>query len=107
MDVVVVEVGVAGTLVTPNLPTKILAFRGFDSSRTLILRGGILVFIENCSDVLSQRILVWRIERSWEKIAASVWRPQLRISIAVKRQSRDASNCVTSVSILHQSVEQL
>ena len=30
---------------TPNLPTKIINFRGFDSSRILSLRGGILMSI--------------------------------------------------------------
>ena len=38
--------------------TKILDFRGFDSSRILILRGGILMSIGNFPEVFSQRILV-------------------------------------------------
>ena len=41
-----------------NLRTKILDFRGFDSSRILILRGGILMSIGNFPEILSQRILV-------------------------------------------------
>ena len=44
---------------TANLRTKILDFRGFDdSSRILILRGGILMSTGNLPDILSQRILV-------------------------------------------------
>ena len=43
---------------TANLRTKILDFRGFDSSRILIVRGGILMCVGNCPEVLSQRILV-------------------------------------------------
>ena len=46
---------------TPNLPTNIVDFRGFDSSRILILRGGILMFIGDLPEVLSQQILVGRI----------------------------------------------
>ena len=41
-----------------NLRTKILDFRGFDSSRILILRLGILMCIGNFTKMLSQRILV-------------------------------------------------
>ena len=40
-----------------NLPTKILDFRGFDSSIVLILRGGTLMSIGSSSEVLSQRVL--------------------------------------------------
>ena len=47
---------------TANLRTKILAFRGFDSGRILILRGGILMSIGNFPEMLSQRILVWKAE---------------------------------------------
>ena len=43
---------------TANLRAKILDFRGFDSSRILILRGGILMSIGNVPESLSQRILV-------------------------------------------------
>ena len=32
---------------TPTPPTKSLGFRGFDSSRLLILRGGILMSVES------------------------------------------------------------
>ena len=42
---------------TANLGTKILDFRGLDSSRILILRGDILMSIGNIPEVLSQRIL--------------------------------------------------
>ena len=41
-----------------SLPTKILDFRGFDSSIILILRGGILMSIGISSESLSQQILV-------------------------------------------------
>ena len=40
---------------TANLRTKILDFRGFDSSRILILRGGILISIGNFPESLSRR----------------------------------------------------
>ena len=43
---------------TANLHTKILDFRGFDSSAILILRGGILRSIGSFPESLSQRILV-------------------------------------------------
>ena len=45
---------------TANLRTKLLDFRGFDSSIILILRCGILMSIENLPDFLSQQILVHR-----------------------------------------------
>ena len=45
--------------VTPNLRTKILDFRGFDSSRILIVRGGIPRPIGNFTESMSQAILVW------------------------------------------------
>ena len=45
-------------MATPNLPAKILGFGGFDSSRILIIRGGILMCIGNFPEVLSRRILV-------------------------------------------------
>ena len=40
---------------TANLRTKILNFRGFDSSIILILRGGILMSIENLPECLRQQ----------------------------------------------------
>ena len=43
---------------TPNLPTNIMDFRGFDSSIILILRGGILMSIGDFPESLSQAILV-------------------------------------------------
>ena len=43
---------------TANLRTKILDFRGFDSGRILISRGGILMSVGDFPEVLSQRILV-------------------------------------------------
>ena len=46
---------------TANLRTKIPDFRGFDSSRLLILRLGILMSIGNYPEIQSQRILVARI----------------------------------------------
>ena len=45
-------------VIAANLRTKILDFRGFDSSRILILRDGILVSIGNLQEILSRRILV-------------------------------------------------
>ena len=44
---------------TANLCTKILDFRGFDSSRILIVRVGILMPIGRLPESLSQGILVW------------------------------------------------
>ena len=43
---------------TANLHTKMLDFRGFGSSRILILRGGILMSIWDFPESLSQQILV-------------------------------------------------
>ena len=44
---------------TVNLRTKILDFRGFGSSRILILRAGILMSMGNFPESLSQEIFVW------------------------------------------------
>ena len=43
---------------TPNLPTNIVDFRGFDSSTILNLRGGILMSIGDFPESLSQAMLV-------------------------------------------------
>ena len=43
---------------TPNPPTNIVDFGGFDSSVVLILRGGILMSIGDFPEVLSQAMLV-------------------------------------------------
>ena len=43
---------------TANLRTTVLDFRGLDSSRILILRGGILMSIGNILESLSQAIVV-------------------------------------------------
>ena len=43
---------------TPNLPTNIVDFRGFDSSIMLILKKGILMSIGNLPESLSQAMLV-------------------------------------------------
>ena len=43
---------------TPNLPTEILDFTGFDSSGVLILRCGILMSIGYFPEMVSQQILV-------------------------------------------------
>ena len=43
---------------TANLRTKILDFRGFDSSRLFILRGGIVMLIGDFPESLSQQLLV-------------------------------------------------
>ena len=45
---------------TANLRTKILDFRGFDSSIILMLRGGILMSTGNFPESLSQRNSVGR-----------------------------------------------
>ena len=45
----------------PNLPTKVLDIRGLDSSRILMLRGGILSSIGDLPESLSQAILVGRL----------------------------------------------
>ena len=44
--------------ITPNLPTNIMDFRGFDSSIILILRGGVPKPIGDLPESLSQAILV-------------------------------------------------
>ena len=46
------------TIVTPNPPTNIADFRGFDSSIILIERGGIPRFIGKLPESLSQAMLV-------------------------------------------------
>ena len=46
---------------TANLRTKIMDFRGFDSSRILILRVGIPMRIGNSPESLSQLILIGRL----------------------------------------------
>ena len=43
---------------TANLPAKILDFRGFDSSRLIILSGGILMSIGSFPELSSQQLLV-------------------------------------------------
>ena len=45
-------------MATTNLRTKIPDFRGLDSIIILILRGGIIMSIGNCLEILSQAILV-------------------------------------------------
>ena len=45
-------------LTTPNPPTNIVDFRGFDSSTMLLSRGGILRYIGNFPESLSQAMLV-------------------------------------------------
>ena len=54
------EHGAAGEGCPANLCTKILDFRGFDSSRVLILRGGVLMSIGDFPESLSQAILAGR-----------------------------------------------
>ena len=48
----------AGCRSTASLRTKILDRRGLDSSRILILRGGIILSIGNFPEIVSQRIFV-------------------------------------------------
>ena len=52
--------GGPGTGATANLRTNIMDFGGFDSSWILILRGGVLMSIENFPESLSQAILAGR-----------------------------------------------
>ena len=59
---------------TANLRTKILDFRGFDSSRILILRGGILMSIGSLPESLSQAILVGRFVRPISPLTLSLLR---------------------------------
>ena len=47
-----------GITLTANLRTQTMDFRGLDSSRILIVRGGILMSIGNFPESLSQAILV-------------------------------------------------
>ena len=44
--------------ITPNLPTNIVDFRGFDSSTILVQRGGILMSVGDFPGSLSQAMLV-------------------------------------------------
>ena len=44
---------------TVNLRTKILDFGGFDSSRILILRGGMLMSVGSLPEMLSQQICIY------------------------------------------------
>ena len=72
----------------PNLPTKIVGFRGLDSSIILILRAGILRPIGNFLESLSQAMLVGglgvnRLLRSIFKLRVSkfgVWAKQILTS---------------------------
>ena len=48
----------ARSLGTPDLPTNIAGFRGFDSSITLSSRGGILMSIEDFPESLTRAMLV-------------------------------------------------
>ena len=62
----VMETGCTAVSRTPNLPTNIVDFRGFDSSIMLCLRGGIIMSIGNFPESLSQAMLVgimlaWRL----------------------------------------------
>ena len=45
-------------MITPDLPTNIVDFRGFDSSIIFIERGGIPTSIGKCRQSLSQAMLV-------------------------------------------------
>ena len=52
-----IKVAACQNRVAANLRTKTLDFRGFDSSRILVLRGRILMSIGNLSDILRRQIL--------------------------------------------------
>ena len=52
------ELRALGAVSTPNLPTNIVDFKGFDSSIILILRGGILMCIGDFPESLSQAVSV-------------------------------------------------
>ena len=46
-------------MITANLPTQILHFRGFASNMVMILRGGIIMSMGDFPESSSQGILVW------------------------------------------------
>ena len=52
------NIAIAVVVVKPNLPTNIVDFGGFDSSRILLLRGGIPRHKGNLPESSSRRILV-------------------------------------------------
>ena len=67
---------------TVNLRTKILAFRGFDSSRILIVRGGFLMSIGNSHEIVSQAILAGIILVGRLGVAVvSLSRPTLQVTV--------------------------
>ena len=69
-----------------NLRTKILDFRGFDSSRILILRGGIILSIGNSPEFSSRRILgVLLAQGDWAHPPMSA-APRLRTQPAAQPQ---------------------
>ena len=72
-----------------NLRTKILDFRGFDSSIILIIRGGSLMSIGSSPEVLSQRILVEVIVvgRWGTPVSAENKTTQLRGKTPLRRQA--------------------
>ena len=65
---------------------KILDFRGFDSSQSLISRGGISTPMGNLPESLSQRILVRRF---------SVWRLAVFYYSELRMDSRKNNVCLT------------
>ena len=71
---------------TANLRTEMLDFRGFDSNIILVVRGGILMSIGSSLEILSQRILVWRLGVHAVlvdvEVQPDVLRPRHRLSLA-------------------------
>ena len=54
----IIVVVLSAIVSTPNLPTNIVDFRGFDSSAILNSRGGILMFMGDFPEKLSPAMLV-------------------------------------------------
>ena len=67
-----------------NLPTKVVDFGGSDSSRILILRGGILMSIGDSPEILSQRVLAGRILVGRLAVAAP---PEITTAICYYQQT--------------------
>ena len=56
-----------------NLLTKIMDFRGFDSSRVLVLWGGVLMSMGNSPEMLSRRLLVGKVLVGRLALACGHW----------------------------------
>ena len=69
-----------------NLRTKILDFRGFDTSIILILRGGVLVCIGGFPEIVSQRILAGMI------LAGGLGALHAEAATAASRDDKNSTN---------------